>query len=38
MGWMMWLVGDIPVKRGFGPSAAEAMERCRQALRAGCRS
>src|ERR1700704_1069549 len=33
MGWMMWLVGDIPVKRGFGPSAAEAMERCRQVLR-----
>src|SRR5215216_6675233 len=32
MGWMMWLVGDIPVKRGFGPSALEAMERCRQAL------
>ena len=25
MGWMMWLVGDIPVKRGFGPSAIEAM-------------
>src|SRR3954462_8012690 len=33
MGWMMWLVGDIPVKRGFGPSALEAMERCREALR-----
>jgi len=32
MGWMMWLVGDIPVKRGFGPSAAEAMERCRRML------
>jgi 1-acyl-sn-glycerol-3-phosphate acyltransferase len=32
MGWMMWLVGDIPVKRGFGPSAVEAMERCRQVL------
>jgi 1-acyl-sn-glycerol-3-phosphate acyltransferase len=32
MGWMMWLVGDIPVKRGFGPSALEAMERCRAAL------
>lgn len=32
MGWMMWLVGDIPVKRGFGPSALEAMERCRKAL------
>ena len=33
MGWMMWLAGDIPVKRGFGPSAAEAMERCREVLR-----
>ena len=32
MGWMMWLAGDIPVKRGFGPSALEAMDRCRQAL------
>src|SRR3954468_13344351 len=32
MGWMMWLVGDVPVKRGFGPSAVEAMERCREAL------
>ena len=32
MGWMMWLVGDIPVKRGFGPSALEAMARCRQRL------
>ncbi|MGH7509025.1 MAG: lysophospholipid acyltransferase family protein [Gemmatimonadales bacterium] len=33
MGWMMWLVGDIPVWRGFGPSAAEAIARCREALR-----
>jgi 1-acyl-sn-glycerol-3-phosphate acyltransferase len=33
MGWMMWLAGDIPVKRGVGPSAVEAMERCRQVLR-----
>jgi len=32
LGWMMWLVGDIPVKRGFGPSAVEAMARCREAL------
>jgi 1-acyl-sn-glycerol-3-phosphate acyltransferase len=32
MGWMMWLVGDVPVKRGFGPSALEAMERCRRIL------
>jgi 1-acyl-sn-glycerol-3-phosphate acyltransferase len=33
MGWMMWIAGDIPVKRGFGPSAVEAMERCREMLR-----
>jgi 1-acyl-sn-glycerol-3-phosphate acyltransferase len=33
MGWMMWLVGDIPVRRGFGPSAVEAMNRCRAVLR-----
>jgi 1-acyl-sn-glycerol-3-phosphate acyltransferase len=33
MGWLMWIAGDIPVKRGFGPSAAEAMERCREVLR-----
>src|SRR3954471_13463311 len=33
MGWMMWLAGDIPVKRGFGPRAVEAMERCRTARR-----
>ncbi|HEU5303217.1 MAG TPA: lysophospholipid acyltransferase family protein [Gemmatimonadales bacterium] len=33
MGWMMWLVGDIPVWRGFGPSAVEAMARCREVLR-----
>jgi 1-acyl-sn-glycerol-3-phosphate acyltransferase len=32
MGWMMWMAGDIPVRRGFGPSALEAMERCRRAL------
>lgn len=32
LGWMMQLAGDIPVKRGFGPSAVEAMARCRQAL------
>src|SRR5215210_5868227 len=33
LGWMMWLAGDIPVRRGFGPSAAEAMARCRETLR-----
>ena len=33
MGWMMWLVGDIPVWRGFSPSAVEAINRCRAVLR-----
>jgi 1-acyl-sn-glycerol-3-phosphate acyltransferase len=32
LGWLMRLGGDIPVKRGFGPSAAEAMARCREVL------
>jgi 1-acyl-sn-glycerol-3-phosphate acyltransferase len=32
MGWLMHLAGDVPVKRGFGPSAAEAMARCREVL------
>jgi 1-acyl-sn-glycerol-3-phosphate acyltransferase len=32
MGWTMWLAGDIPVRRGVGPSAVEALERCREAL------
>ena len=32
LGWMMWLVGDIPVKRGFSPSAVEALARCGAAL------
>jgi 1-acyl-sn-glycerol-3-phosphate acyltransferase len=33
IGWMMRMAGDIPIKRGFGPSAVEAMERCRASLR-----
>jgi 1-acyl-sn-glycerol-3-phosphate acyltransferase len=33
IGWMMRMAGDIPIKRGFGPSAVEAMERCRTSLR-----
>jgi 1-acyl-sn-glycerol-3-phosphate acyltransferase len=33
IGWMMRMAGDIPVKRGFGPSAVEAMERCRTSLK-----
>src|SRR5918996_6112348 len=32
MGWLMHLAGDVPVKRGFGPSAIEAMARCREIL------
>jgi 1-acyl-sn-glycerol-3-phosphate acyltransferase len=32
LGWLMRLAGDIPIKRGFGPSAVEAMTRCRDAL------
>jgi 1-acyl-sn-glycerol-3-phosphate acyltransferase len=32
MGWLMALAGDIPLKRGFGPSAIEAIARCREAL------
>jgi 1-acyl-sn-glycerol-3-phosphate acyltransferase len=32
MGWLMWIAGDVPVKRGFGPSAVEAMARCRRIL------
>lgn len=32
VGWMMSLAGDIPVKRGFGPSAVEAMRVCRERL------
>jgi 1-acyl-sn-glycerol-3-phosphate acyltransferase len=32
VGWLMWLAGDIPIRRGFGPSAVEAMTRCREVL------
>ena len=32
LGWMMRLAGDVPVKRGFGPSAVEAIARCREVL------
>lgn len=32
LGWMMRLAGDVPVKRGFGPSAVEAMAQCREVL------
>ena len=33
LGWMMRIAGDVPVRRGFGPSAVEAIEQCRQILR-----
>ena len=32
LGWLMHLAGDVPVKRGFGPSAIEAIARCREIL------
>jgi 1-acyl-sn-glycerol-3-phosphate acyltransferase len=32
MGWLMRLAGDVPVKRGFGPSGIEAIARCREIL------
>lgn len=32
LGWEMRMAGDIPIKRGVGPSAAEAMARCRDVL------
>ncbi len=32
LGWLMHLAGDIPVKRGFGNSAVEAMARGREVL------
>jgi 1-acyl-sn-glycerol-3-phosphate acyltransferase len=33
LGWMMWLAGDIPIRRGVGPSALEALEQCKAVLR-----
>jgi 1-acyl-sn-glycerol-3-phosphate acyltransferase len=32
LGWLLRLAGDIPIQRGFGPSAIEAIARCRAAL------
>jgi len=32
LGWLLRLAGDIPIQRGFGPSAIEAIARCRRAL------
>jgi 1-acyl-sn-glycerol-3-phosphate acyltransferase len=33
LGWMMWLAGDIPVKRGTRESIIEAMNACRDKLK-----
>ena len=35
VGWMMAMAGDVPIKRGFGPSAVEAMRTCRERLAIG---
>ena len=35
MGWMMYLAGDIPVRRTERSSRAEALEACRERLRNG---
>jgi 1-acyl-sn-glycerol-3-phosphate acyltransferase len=32
-GWLMWLAGDIPVRRGSTRSAVEALTRCREVLK-----
>jgi 1-acyl-sn-glycerol-3-phosphate acyltransferase len=32
LGWLMQLAGDVPVQRGLGASAVEAMARCREIL------
>jgi 1-acyl-sn-glycerol-3-phosphate acyltransferase len=34
-GWNMWLAGDIPIHRGRGRSAKEAMDRCKYWLDRG---
>jgi len=33
LGWLMRLAGDIPVRRGEGRSAVEALQRCRAVLK-----
>jgi 1-acyl-sn-glycerol-3-phosphate acyltransferase len=33
LGWLMHLAGDIPVRRGEGRSAVEALQRCRVVLK-----
>jgi 1-acyl-sn-glycerol-3-phosphate acyltransferase len=32
LGWLLRLAGDVPIQRGFGPSAIEAIARCREVL------
>lgn len=32
LGWLMQLAGDVPVQRGLGASAVEAIARCREIL------
>jgi 1-acyl-sn-glycerol-3-phosphate acyltransferase len=32
LGWLLRLAGDVPIQRGFGPSAVEAIARCREVL------
>lgn len=33
IGWDMWIAGDIPIHRGRGASALDAMQRCRKVLK-----
>ncbi len=33
LGWLMRLAGDVPVRRGEGRSAVEALQRCREVLK-----
>jgi 1-acyl-sn-glycerol-3-phosphate acyltransferase len=33
LGWLMRLAGDVPVRRGEGRSAVEALQRCRSVLK-----
>jgi 1-acyl-sn-glycerol-3-phosphate acyltransferase len=32
LGWLLRLAGDVPIQRGFGPSAVEAIAKCREVL------
>ncbi len=32
LGWLLRLAGDVPIQRGFGPSAIEAIAKCREVL------